>query len=229
MAYFKNGSFVENINVVTSSGSTLELSSSSSQLQRITGSTNHSVKLPDATTMVIGQKFEIINLSTSYVDLLNFNNSLFRRILSNSVLNLILIDNSTTLGSWVYNAGDESIVVSNSNHTYLTSTTLKGQLDQADSSLNSINDLTMKSLSSFSGGLIYFGDSIESSSSAERDSASRLTVSSSSTVVFPGEYIWDLYGGFPAIPTFTDTSATTVAYTYSMGNGKFLTFWHSFF
>lgn len=70
-AGFKQGNVVESQTTTATSGSTLTLTSSSDAYQVFTGSQNHTVKLPDATTMVVNQRFEIVNTSTGIITIQN--------------------------------------------------------------------------------------------------------------------------------------------------------------
>ena len=70
-ASFKNGSLIESYTSTATSGSTLTLTSSSDAYQLLTGTQNHTVKLPDATTMISNQRFEVINASTGIITVQN--------------------------------------------------------------------------------------------------------------------------------------------------------------
>ena len=69
---FQNGGSVEQVNITaTAAGTTTLVGSTSSsatlgkQIQIFTGSSTQTVVLPDATTMSVGQKFEIYNESSA--------------------------------------------------------------------------------------------------------------------------------------------------------------------
>lgn len=67
MASFEYGGLVEQLSAVTTTtGGTTTLTATSQQLQSFTGSFSQTVILPDATTMSVGQKFELYNNCQPY-------------------------------------------------------------------------------------------------------------------------------------------------------------------
>ena len=89
-------------NIVTAAGTTT-LTSSSTQIQRFTGSTTQICVLPDAGTLTVGQTFKIINESTGAVTVKTADTVLFVTVAANSTLTAICNTASgTTSSSWSY-------------------------------------------------------------------------------------------------------------------------------
>jgi len=86
----------------TTSGGTTTLTSDSTKTQIFTGSSNHTVVLPDATTMMVGEEFEIVRATTG--GLLTVNNAASGLLVSMNIslyyVRLVLTNNSTPAGTW---------------------------------------------------------------------------------------------------------------------------------
>jgi hypothetical protein len=96
-------------NTVAAAG-TLALTSSSPMSQLISGSTaGQIVKLPDATTLVSGQRYEIFNGATVSVALQDGSAASLVTIQPAQLVVLRLISNATAGGVWGYNAIDQSM------------------------------------------------------------------------------------------------------------------------
>lgn len=85
------------------SASTLQLLASSEFIQVLTGSTSGQiVKMPDATTLLVGHSYQIWNISTKVVLAKNFASTVIGTLPENAVVATItLTDNSTAAGVWL--------------------------------------------------------------------------------------------------------------------------------
>jgi len=89
---------------------TLALTSASTLSQLVSGSTpGQIVKLPDATTLVNGQRYEIFNFATVSVALQDGSANPLVTIQPAQLVMLRLISNATAAGVWGYNAIDQSM------------------------------------------------------------------------------------------------------------------------
>lgn len=100
MSSFQNGSIVYSLLSTVTSGGTTSLSASSKQYQIFTGSSTHTVRLPDATTMKNGMVFTIINDSTGALTINYNDNSLAATIDPGKSKDFALMDNSSANGSF---------------------------------------------------------------------------------------------------------------------------------
>jgi len=66
-AYFYRGALIESLTSTPTSGGNLVLTNASDPYQILTGTQAHTVTLPDATTLVVGKRFEITNASTQEI------------------------------------------------------------------------------------------------------------------------------------------------------------------
>lgn len=106
MGYFRRGALIERIASTATSNGTLTLSSSSRTFQRFTGSSNHTVVLPDATTFAADTtsngypRFVIENRSTGSIKV-NANGGGFVALVPAGADRTIhLADTSTAAGVW---------------------------------------------------------------------------------------------------------------------------------
>lgn len=94
--------YISNSTATTASG-TLTLTNTDKSLQYLTGTaTGFSVNLPDATTLVKGAHYQIINTSSQPVNTNNNSNVLLQIVGQNSIGYYWLQDNSSAAGVWVY-------------------------------------------------------------------------------------------------------------------------------
>lgn len=101
MARFQYGSLVFQVSSTVTSGGTTTLVNTSRTVQVFTGSSAHTAKLPDATTMSNGQVFELYNTTTASALTIQYNDaSTFSTLTAGNSLILRLIDNSTSNGTW---------------------------------------------------------------------------------------------------------------------------------
>lgn len=101
MASFKQGKIKYGFTSTVTSGGTLSLTSSSLQYQIFTGSSNHSLVLPDATTLANGIAFNVINASTGTITIYLHDGSTVQSTLSsNSAVQIILTTNGVSNGTW---------------------------------------------------------------------------------------------------------------------------------
>lgn len=111
MASFQYGGLVEQVANTATAGGTTTLTNTSRQIQVFTGSLNQTVVLPSATTMSVGQKFEIYNSSTGVITILangglppvdnNGAGSIPNILSPNSSLVIKLSANGSAAGVWV--------------------------------------------------------------------------------------------------------------------------------
>lgn len=102
MSYFKNGNLIEQATNVATAGGITTLTVSSKSIQNFTGSANQTVRLPVATTLAVGQKYEILNSSTGTLTIQYQDTSSFSTatVGPNTSLTVRLMDNSTANGVW---------------------------------------------------------------------------------------------------------------------------------
>lgn len=87
----------------TTNGGTSTLVALSTTLQVYTGTaTGYSIQLPNATTLFTGRKFEIINNSTQTIQIKDGSGANLVVLGQTSVLYMVLINNSTSAGDWIY-------------------------------------------------------------------------------------------------------------------------------
>lgn len=105
MGSFKDGAVIERVKTTVSNGGTLVLTSTSQQNQQITGSTSHTIQLPDATTLPVGRKFYNSNRSTTSISVHYNDASLAKSLTTDTESLFILVDNSTSNGVWDISTG----------------------------------------------------------------------------------------------------------------------------
>lgn len=105
MAFQKNGALIERIASTATSAGTLTLTNSSASYQRFTGTTTHTVVLPQANAASpsecpVGLKFVILNRSTGDVTV-NYNGGSLAAVVSAGTQKTFrLTDTSTAAGTW---------------------------------------------------------------------------------------------------------------------------------
>lgn len=123
----------------TTLNGTLQLVESSTSFQIITGTaTGYTVKLPNATTLFLGRKFQIANRSSQAIVVRDFDNNLFTTLNSGDLFEATLQADGSSAGVWVntvvsslaagvnaFNVtGSTPFVTSSSTDTILTGLTL---------------------------------------------------------------------------------------------------------
>lgn len=109
MANFKLGKIQYGFLETATSGGTLTLVASSKQYQIFTGSSAHTLKLPDATTMATGLSFVVVNLSTGVITIQKNDASTLTTVAAGSSVDVFLTDISTSNGvERTYSAGTAS-------------------------------------------------------------------------------------------------------------------------
>lgn len=98
--YFKQGSAIEKELITATSGGTLTLTASSETYQIFTGTQNHTLKLPDATTMPKGRRFEVLNSSTGTITVQDSTAAVLGTIAAGASSIFRLMDNSTAAGTY---------------------------------------------------------------------------------------------------------------------------------
>lgn len=100
MSYFKYGHLVETTATIATAGGTTTLLNNSAPVQEFTGSANQTVVFPNATTMVKGQSFSIVNRSSGVLTI-NYNGGTnIGYIQQGETFVYKLTDNSTAAGLW---------------------------------------------------------------------------------------------------------------------------------
>jgi hypothetical protein len=100
MGAFAQGALIENSTSTATSGGTLTLTVSSETVQRLTGTADHTVVLPDATTLKVGRAFVVVNESTGVV-YVNFNGGSKAAVLAGKgVRELRLVAAGSAAGTW---------------------------------------------------------------------------------------------------------------------------------
>lgn len=99
-AYFYRGSIIESLTSTPSSGGNLALNNASDHYQIITGTQAHTVTMPDATTLVVGIRYEITNASTQAVTVNAFGGALLGTVEAGSTRIFRATDISTSAGTY---------------------------------------------------------------------------------------------------------------------------------
>ena len=95
-----NNLFLGFTSTATAAGTTT-LTVASTQYQRFTGTTTQTVKLPDATTLQKGFVFIVDNDSTGNITVIDNASTTLDTVVAGSIDNWVLLDNSTTAGTWI--------------------------------------------------------------------------------------------------------------------------------
>lgn len=98
-----NGYFVNAISTtanIVSAGGTTTLTGGSARYEKVTGTSTQTIKMPDATTLVIGWLFEINNNSTQTVTVQDNAGGAIATMPSGSYAFVINTNNGTVAGSW---------------------------------------------------------------------------------------------------------------------------------
>lgn len=98
--FFKNGSHVEGSLVTATSGGTLTLTATSATYQIFTGSSSHTLVLPNATTLSNGRRFEVLNSSSGDITVQNAGAVEIGTVEAGATRIFRLTDNSTSNGSF---------------------------------------------------------------------------------------------------------------------------------
>jgi len=98
--FFKQGALVERSLVTATSAGTLTLINTSETYQIFTGSTTHTLKLPDSTTMPNGRRFEVVNASTGDITVQDSTAAVIGTLTTGISKIFRLADNSTAAGTF---------------------------------------------------------------------------------------------------------------------------------
>jgi hypothetical protein len=100
-AKFRQGNLVERIQSTASAAGTLTLVAGDEKYQRITGSTTHTVVLPDATTLVDGLTFAVVNDSTGGDVTVQYDDTTtLATVADGTTAFIFLSSNATSNGVW---------------------------------------------------------------------------------------------------------------------------------
>lgn len=123
--YFELTNLIEGVNSTVTSGGNLALTASSKTMQRLTGTSSHTVTLPDATTLKnIGRRFSIKNRSSQSVIVNNFGGSLIATLTTNTQRDFVVSNVSSSNGVWEL-AGDSGSTGGGGSASVQSSDTLK--------------------------------------------------------------------------------------------------------
>ena len=100
MAYFIQGSLAEQVATTTALGGTTTFTLLSKTYQKFTGTSTQTIILPDATTLVVGRRYQIDSRTTGTLTI-NYNSGSFATdVLAYTGKTLVLVDNSSSDGTW---------------------------------------------------------------------------------------------------------------------------------
>lgn len=91
---------IENFQSIASAAGTTTLTVSSPAVTQITGSTTQTVKLPDATTLVVGQAYTITNRSSGVVTVNDNSSTLVQTMAAGAFLTATVTDIGSAAGAW---------------------------------------------------------------------------------------------------------------------------------
>jgi hypothetical protein len=91
---------VENLTATPTSAGTLTLTAASSGIQQFTGSTTHTMVMPNATTLPVGTSYQVLNRSSGAVAVQASGGGLLQSMAGNSIMFMFLTNNSTAAGVW---------------------------------------------------------------------------------------------------------------------------------
>jgi hypothetical protein len=91
---------IENFQAITSAAGTTTLTVGSPRVTQVTGSTTQIIKLPDATTLVVGQAFRVMNRSTGVVTVNDNASGLVQSMAAGTFLDVVVTAIGTAAGSW---------------------------------------------------------------------------------------------------------------------------------
>lgn len=116
--------FISNVTTVVSSGGTTTLTVGSSRNYRLTGSSNHTFKLPDATTLTNNTVFEFDNNSTGILTISDNSSGFVNSTAAGGLVRVVLDDNSTAAGLW-----DVHFMISSNGQWTTAGVSISGNLD----------------------------------------------------------------------------------------------------
>lgn len=102
MAFFKKGQLIERFQSVVTSNGTTTLIVNSPKETRFTGTLDHTVKLPDATTLTLNQVFAVRNMSEGVITVNDNGNNLIGLVQPGIQLDFHITDISSANGAWEY-------------------------------------------------------------------------------------------------------------------------------
>jgi len=178
---------------IVSSGQTVSMNAGSGQIQKVTGSSTVTFKLPDATTLINGSRFQFNNNSTGVVTIQNNGAGAITTMQSGSFLEVTCTDNSTTNGGWDV-------------HWYMPSSAVYG-----NAGLSVTGTLSATSTVNFSG--LSASQAVVTDSSSNLASLGYASANTTSTLVERDSSGNFTAGTITAALTGTASNATNVATT----------------
>jgi hypothetical protein len=148
----KANNYARGTNTTATSGGTLTLTVASPQFQQLTGTTTHTVVLPDATTLVTGQSFIVSNQSTGAVQVNANGGGGIRTVAALTSATFTLIANGTAAGSW--DPGSTATPTGLTATNFVTRETPSGTVNGSTTSFTLANTPTAGSESLYLNGLL---------------------------------------------------------------------------
>jgi glutamine cyclotransferase len=103
--YFKYGNLIELSEETVTSGGVKTLTATSATMQIFSGTSSHTLKMPNATTVKDGRKFDVINFSTGPISITNNSGAVIGTVDSNAYKTFTIIDIASSDGSVDISAG----------------------------------------------------------------------------------------------------------------------------
>lgn len=125
MGAFKQGVDIQKSVSTATSGGTTSLVYNSAEIQIFTGTANHTVQLPDATTLVVGRKYEVNNRSTGTITVNDGGGGLLKTIAAGSQARFRVYSIGSVAGSWDSSSSSSGGGSGLSNSDYLSVTGAK--------------------------------------------------------------------------------------------------------
>lgn len=100
-SYWADGDMIEGYSTITSSGGTTALLYNSKRNIKVTGSSNHTITLPNATATRVGKPYVISNASTGSVTVQDFGANTLATLLSGEYAQFISTSAASSNGSWL--------------------------------------------------------------------------------------------------------------------------------
>ena len=99
--FIKQGALVEEPGTIAATGTTITLQTTSGTVQRVTGTAGHTIKLPNATLLFVGRRFDILNRATGVVSVQDYNGAAIKSLSGGEDTRLVLFSNAGSGGSWL--------------------------------------------------------------------------------------------------------------------------------
>lgn len=203
------------IATIVSAGATTTLSIGSARYQKVTGTQTQTIKLPDATTLIIGWVFEVNNNSTQSVSVVDNANGAVCTVLSGAYTYIVNTNNGSAAGSWDAHFtiptnsawGTNSITIGALGTAGLVRTTSGGVLSSAeisgDATTSGSNALTLNTVNSNVGTFASATVNGKGLITAAGNLTGDITSSGAATTLATVNSNVGSFGSSTAIPNFT--------------------------